>query len=297
MNRKKASKVKETERKKLHFEHPYDNVDNWLMGDFERPPWDDTRIKAFQDKLDSAFGAKNAIILAWSGDKRYGDAFYTDWFANGLPKGKLERKPPLLFAEYKVNETDYVYISCPRWLLLEVSHISQYKDSWEANSWVSDDDFLGGRKRIRAIEPPEFMYSHFKIIAEHDAPLLKNAMPPCCEQMLAQNRICYGRYKEPSDEDIASVRRVRENQDKAGVTQRNDEDRSTKLLQDAAASTRYFIKRAQEQRATQIKDVMLGNSKLFFGDILEKKGSTMSYKEMEKIVRGALEEQDQERYG
>ena len=278
-------------------QHEFDKTETWLRGDFETPPMSAEQIQSFQDKLDSAFGAKNAIILAWSGDKKYGDAFYTDWYPNGLPKGKLERKPPLLFAEYKVNETDYVYVTCPRWLLLEVSHVSQYGASWEANAWANDEDFIGGRKRIRAIEPPEFMYSHFKIIAEHDTPLMTNALPPCCEKMLAQNRICYGRYKEPSEVDVASVRAVRENQDRAGITQRNDEARSAKLLQDAAASTRYFIKRAQEQKALQVKDAMLANSKLFFGDILEKKGSTMSYKEMENIVRGALEEQDQERYG
>lgn len=291
MNRKKQSKLK-----RINTTHPYNDPEQWLLGDFEKPPLPPEKIKEFQDKLDSAFGAKNAIILAWSGDKQYGDAFYTDWYPNGLPKGKLERKPPLLFAEFKVNETDYVYVSAPRWLLLEVSHISQYEDSWEANSWVSDDDYIGGRKRIRAIEPPQFMYSHFRIIAEHDEPLMTNAIPPCCERMLAQNRICYGRYKEPSDIDLASVRRVRENQDKAGVTQRNDEARSTKILQDAAASTRYFMQRAKEQKATQIKEAMLANSQLFFGDLLEKTGSTKSFKELETIVKGALDAQDEETF-
>ena len=299
MNRKKTSKVKTKVEavRKAHRFHPYDDPNNWMTGDFQRPPWDDVKIQDFQKKLDSAFGGQNAIILAWSGDRRYGEAFYTDWYPNGLPKGKLERKPPLLFAEHKVNEHDYLYISVPRWLLLETLHVSQYEAGWEDASWVQDPSMLGGRKRIRSEKPPVNMYKHLQIIAEHDQTTMSHEMPTCCIKMLNNKRICYGRYREPSDADIAVVRNIREDQDRRGIVQRNDTARSKKIIEETSLATKYFIKRSQEQQALGVKDMMLGNSQAFFGDLLKRTGSTKSYKELEAIAKDALERQEQERFG
>ncbi len=296
MNRKATSKHKREVAKRVNRLPVYDDPMEWLRADFTQSPWPQEKIDEFQKRLDSAFGGENAIILAWSGDRKYGDAFYTDWHSNGLPKGKLERKPVLLFAEEKINEHDYFYLTCPRWLLLEVHHGSELEASWEASSWTDDNAIMGGRKRIRAEKPPQYFYEHLKVIAEHDQVVTLGEMPPCCVRLLQQNRICYGRYREPSDIDVAYVRRIRENMDRAGVSQRNDAARSAKVLQDAALSTKHFMKRAQEQKALHVQNVMLENVGAFFGDILENKGSTMSLKEAREIVKEAFDEQNQERF-
>lgn len=298
-NRKKTSKIiKAVEKAKdLYFQHPYDDPNEWVKGDFQRPPWPAEKIAEYQKKLDSAFGAENAIILAWSGDRKYGDALYTDWYPNGLPKGKLEHKPPLLFAEHKINEHDYFYVSCPRWLLLQVLHVSQYEEGWEAASWVDDPSMIGGRKRIRPEKPPVNMYKHLLIIAEHDQTQLSHEIPNCCVKMLNQKRICYGRYKEPSDVELSHVRGERQRQDKMGISQRNDAPTSQKLIEQASLATKYFIKRAQEQQALGVKDMMLANSEAFFGDLLKRTGSTKSFKELEAIAKSALEAQEQQRFG
>lgn len=266
--------------------HPYDDLNNWLKGDFKTPPWTPAEIADFQKRLDSAFGAPNAIVLAWSGDRRYGDVFLNE-------NGDIERKPPLLFKEIPVNDRDYIYMGCPRWLLMEVLHGSQLEASWEEASTV---EHHGVKTHIRPEKPPEFMYQHLKIIADHDDTVVFGDIPPCCEKMFAMNSICYGKYALPSEKEIAYVRTIRENMDKAGVVQRNDAERSKKVLMDGAASTRHFIEKAKQQQAQRVKDIMLANSEAFFGNIPELIGTTKTHKELEHIYKGALDAQDEDRF-
>ena len=108
--------------------------------------------------------------------------------------------------------------------------------------------------------------------------------------------ICYGKYREPSDKDISLVGATRQNMNRAGITQRNDEARSKKVLQDGAIATRHYIKRAKEQQAERVKEIMLANSESFFGNIPELIGSTKTHKELEHIYKKALEQQDAERF-
>lgn len=299
MNRKKTSKVNREiseeekrvialskDRAKATRVHPYDDLNSWLMDDFKTPPWSPQQIQDFQDQLDSAFEVKNGIVLAWSGDRRYGDVFLNE-------KGDIERKPPLLFAEVPIEGTnDYLYISAPRWLLLETIHGSQLEAGWEEASVVQDG--TGVKTRIRPEKPPEYMYQHFKIIAEHEETIVLGDIPPCCVRM--GNRVCYGNYREPSEKDIALVRRTRENMNKAGVVQRNDEARTRKVLMDGQIATQHFIKRAREQQAMRVKEILLSNTETFFGDIPAKLGSTKSVKELEHIFKKALDQQDEERF-
>lgn len=281
MNRKKQAKINRTE-------HIFDQTETWLRGDFRTPPWPQDQIDRFQKELDSAFGAENAIVLVWSGDRKYGDVFLNE-------KGEPEQKPVLLFAEYPVNDTDYHYTTVPRWLLMEVSHGSQLEDSWEASSIVYDK--YQKPRRIRPEKPPEYFYTHLRIIAEHEPEITRNGIPPCCEQKwMNGKRICYGKYREPNHTDIAFVGKIREAMDRDGVAQRNDSARQEKLLTKARLATNHFIKQSQLHHAQTTKDVMLANSGAFFQSILDRKGSTMSPQERDRIVAQALDDQDDERF-
>lgn len=284
-NRKKQAKLDKVKPEPIHI---YDQTETWLRGDFHAPPWSQEKIDAFQKRIDSAFGAENAIVLAWSGDRSYGDAFLNE-------KGELERKPVLLFAETKINETDYHYASVPRWVLMEVHHGSELEDGWDEAAHVVDNH--GACLRIRPEKPPKHFYVHLKTIAQHNIPVNSGLMPQCCANMIAQKRICYGKYKLPSDEDIAYVGRIRARMDKDGVAQRNDTARSIKLLQNATSATQHFIKKAQEQRAFATQQHILENLDTFTKDILEKKGSTMSYKEVHDIAKEAFDQQNESRFG
>lgn len=296
MNRKKASKIKKQVAESVNRLHPYDDPNNWLTSDFQESPWPKEKIADFQKQIDSAFGGENAIVLVWSGDRSYGDAFYTDWFPNGAPKGRLERKPVLLFGEFKVNEKDYLYLSCPRWVLMEVQHASQLEASWEESSWVDDNASLGGRKRIRPEKPPKYFYTHLRTLADHEHATF-NGIPACCERMWrVSRRICYGKYREPNEQDIAYVRNIRERMDRDGVAQRNDQKRSAKVLQRAQIATKHFMEQASLRKAEAVKELMMANSGPFFQSILDQVGSTMSPKERDAIVSQALDEQDAERF-
>lgn len=266
--------------------HPFDDVSNWLQGGWETPPWNAQQIADFQKRLDSAFEAPNGIVLAWSGDRRYGEVFLNE-------NGDIERKPPLLFAEQKINDRDYLYVGCPRWLLMEVIHGSQLEDGWDEASIVTDS--TGVKTRIRPEKPPQYLYQHFKIIADHDETILIGETPYCCQKMMAQNRVCYGRYREPSDADIALVGATRQNMNRHGISQRNDEARNKNVLINGTVMTKHFIKRAKEQQALRVKEMMLANAEAFFGDIPQKIGSTKSYKELESIFKEGLDRQDEER--
>jgi len=290
MNRKANSKFEEARRKALNELHPYDIIEQWVGADFTKPPLPQDKIDEFQRKLDSAFGAEGAIILAWSGERKYWDELYTEWHPNGLPKGVLEKKPILLFAQYNINEDDYLYIIAPRWMLLEKLHPNEYAAGWEDAKWVEDNRVLGGKKQIRADNPPPAFYKVLKTIAEHETPYRTGDIPPCCERWRKElMRICYGKYRPPADEDLAYVRAIRENMDKAGVAQRSDAPRSAKVLQDAAASTQHHIRQAAMARTRQVSEMIALNPQAYLGEVIQKKGITLSQREIDECVQIGLD--------
>lgn len=277
--------------------HPLDDPHAWLGEKFERAPWSDEKIKEFQKRIDSAFGAENALILAWSGDQRYWDGFYTDWHATGLPKeGSFEKKPILLYGSIPLSPQDYVYVVAPRWLILEREDISQHATSWEASAWVSDKDMIGGRKRIRTEQPPKNFYTILRKIAAHDQPALIGDEPPCCVRVWQDaQRPCYGRYREPSDIDIAFIGGIRRRMDADGVAQRNDTHRDVKMLRRAEAQTRLYEQQAERQQASAIKSRIMDDPMGWLGHILEAKGSTMSVVEAEKLILEGINQSQNER--
>lgn len=262
MNRKKKSKL----AKVVPALHPYDDVECWLRNDFREPPV--FNIAEFQKKLDSAFGAENAFVLAWSGDRTYGDAFLNE-------KGELERKPVLLLAQEQVNATDYIYISVPRWVIMEVLHGSQLEQSWEAASFINDDS--GIPRRVRAQKPPQYFYKHFRTIAQHN--------PWCCDYMLARNAVCYGKYRLPSEEDVKVIRGLRVAMDEKGVAQRNDAPRDAKVLQLAADATRHHMKYAAQQRKKAVQELIMSDPMQWVGDILKTYNITQTAPEIDRTLK------------
>jgi len=298
MNRKAKSKA-ETKAKKVTKEHPFDDIREWVGADFSTPPLDAKWQAEFQKKIDSAFGAENALILAWSGDSTYWDGFYTDWYADGSPKeGSFEKKPILLLGKYKLNKVDYYYVIPPRWVLLEREDRSQYEADWESSSWVADPKMLGGRKRIRRADAPPSMYRWLRTIAQHDGTLLSNDMPRCCQHMVMNlNRPCHGKYRPPADVDLAFIRKIRENMDAAGVAQRADAPRSAKILQDAASTTKFYLEEAAKAERTAMKEFMMADPQRWVGDLIHKTGNTLSAREIEAAMIEGLKQTENEPLG
>lgn len=293
MNRKKQAK-----QRKVTQENPLNDPLQWLETDFSTPPLDEQWQQDFQKKLDSAFGAERGIVLAWSNDRRYWDSYYTDWFATGTPKpSSLEKKPIVLFGCFNVNERDYLYISPPRFLLLERHHPAQYEDSWEAESWVSDPKMLSGKKRILPKEPPKEKYVWLRTIAEHDQTVVIGEMPRCCRAALDVKKVCYGRYRPPSDLDLSYVRQIRENMDRAGVVQRNDQPINEQSMKMAAMTSKFYHQQTARMESSALKEFILSDPRAFLGAMPQRKGITLSDREIREAVKEALDQSEQERFG
>lgn len=298
-NRKKRVKeVQKEERKVVQKGNPLDDQIAWLETDFSTPPLDAQWQADFQKKLDSAFGAERGIVLAWSNDRKYWESYYTDWFATGTPKpSSLEKKPIMLFGCFNVNEKDYIYISPPRWILLERHHPAQYEASWEASSWVSDPNMLSGKKRILPKDPPKEMYRWLRTIAEHDQTVVIGEMPRCCRAALDVKKVCYGRYRPPSDLDLAYVRSIRENMDRAGVVQRNDEPVNEQSMRQAEMTSKFYQQQTARMESSALKEWILRDPRAFLGAMPQRKGITLSDREITEAVKEALDQSEQERFG
>jgi hypothetical protein len=293
MNRKKAAK--ETKRKP-HIENPLDDMMAWLETDLSKPPLDAEWQADFQKKLDSAFGAKDAIVLAWSGDQKYWNTVACDWFSTGTAK-QWEKKPIVLFGCFNVSETDYIYVSPPRWLLLERRHPAQYAATWEQSAWIADARMLSNRKRFLPEQPPKAMYEWLRTIAEHDQTIVIGDMPRCCRTALDVKKVCYGRYKPPSEIDIAYVRGIREKMDRDGLVQRNDEPVNEQSLKQAKMTSKFYHQQAERQQSSALKDFILSNPRAFLGAMPQRKGITLSDREITEAVKEALDQSETERFG
>ena len=72
MNRKKKAKLEKKVEAYTATLSVFDDPLQWLNHDAVCP-WTPKQIEDYQKKLDSAFGAENAIVIAWSYDERYFD--------------------------------------------------------------------------------------------------------------------------------------------------------------------------------------------------------------------------------
>lgn len=261
-------------------------------------PWTQEQIDAFQKRIDSAFGAEKALVLAWSYDRTYWDEFFMDeWNIFGDPTTPPQKTPILLFKQFDLNDKDRFYVSWPRWMILEKHHGSQLTD-WEQSAYTADDQFIGGKKRIRRETAPEFFYVQLDrplgVLARHEKSSVIGGPNPCCvRRWEAAKSICYGSYRDPSDEDIAAVRQIRINMDKAGVAQRNDAPRSAKMLEAAAESTRHHMKMAERQMKLGIREMIMNDPEPYIADIIKNYGITMSSPEIERTLREGFARQEE----
>lgn len=297
-NRKKTSKIKQAVARATDALSPLDDPLNWIEGHIPCP-WSDKQIADYQKKLDTAFGVKNGIVLAWSYDRKYWDEIYMDsWDVYGEPTTRAQKTPILLFKQFSLNDKDRVYISAPRWMLLEVIHGSQLQESWEAEKYEADDTFIGGKKRIRHSNPPEHSYqpllAPLGTLATHEHKIDPSAsLAPCCERLwMADQSICYGKYRPPTSDDLIAVKRLRERMDADGLYQRNDAKRSDKLLSRAAESTKHFMDYAARKRKNAVQEMIMADPKGFMGDVFKNYGITLSAPEIDRALQEGFKAQN-----
>ena len=294
MNRKAQAKLnKKPEALKPH---PFDDIEEWSkVDDFPLAPETPEFVKAFQKQIDDVFGAERGIVLAWSGDKRYWEEFYTDWFSPGSAKpDSLEKKPLVLWHEFAVNDFDYHYIYPPRWVLLERHDRQRYAPTWKDTCYVEDGTFLGKRKQLRPLTPPAEYYTLWAVIGTHEKPFVIGDEPPCCVAAASVNTPCFGKYRPPCDLDLIAVGNLRKFLDKEKA-QRPDEAVNAHSLQRASAMTRHYIQQTQRQKAKVMRDFALMNPKIFLGENLEKRGITRSARELEEVINEAFDRSDEQK--
>lgn len=298
MNRKKTAKTNKALAKLSSRVSPYDNVLSWMKGDLPCP-WTKEQIADFQLKIDSAFGAKDALVLAWSMDRDYWDEIYMDdWHIHGAPKGRPQKIPMLLFKHIPVNERDYLMVSAPRWMILEKLHGSQLEDSWDESSWVADNESIGGKKRIRTEKPPVSFYQPLLpplgTIAEHVQNVVTGEINPCCRTLMANDMVCYGRYREPGEDILAEIRKIRERMDRDGVAQRSDQPRSLKTLERQRMSTNFLIQEAAKRQREATQELILANPMMYMGDVMANYGITKTAPEIDRILKEAFRQSNEE---
>lgn len=296
MNRKKTSKVTQERTKQINRLSVFDDPAQWLGESFTTAPWTDAQIAEYQKKIDSAFGAENAIRLAWSGDERYWDEFAVEWNSMGVAT-KFKKVPNLLLLDQPVapGSDDYVRIQVPRWTLLERLHPSELEASWQV--WDDADEYLGGKKQLRKKQPPSEYWHVLATLAEHEQPVITGAPFPCCERMWHGGKLmCFGKYRPPSEADLLKVRAMRTAMDKDGVAQRNDQPRSQKLRARAQALTQHYMNQAKRQRATAVKELIMSDPQSYFRDVIKDRGITLSAKEIDLAVLEGLNIAEDKRF-
>ncbi len=297
MNRKKASKIQQRVATEVATLAPLDDPLCWLEGNIPCP-WTPAQMDDYQKKLDSAFGVEKGIVLAWSYDRKWWDELYMDkWDIYGEPIGEPQKIPMLLFKQITLGE-DRIYISTPRFMLLETLHGSQFEASWESEMYEEDDSFIGGRKRIRRMKPPEFMYqpllAPLGTLAHHEYSNVIGQMRPCCQRLWDSSKsICYGKYRPPTTDDLIAVKRIRERMDADGLYQRNDQARSQKLISNAAVSTQFQIDYAARKRKNAVRELIMSDPKIWMGDVFKNYKMDMSASEIDRTLKEGFKRKEQ----
>lgn len=295
MNRKKVSKIKKIVAADIAALSPLDDPLNWVRGNIPCP-WTPEQMADYQRKLDTAFGVERGIVLAWSYDRKYWDELYMDgWDIYGEPTTTPQKTPILLFKQMTLGK-DRFYISAPRFMLLEALHGSQMEASWEAERYEADDSFIGGRKRIRRMNPPEFMYqpllAPLGTLAHHEYSNVIGGMRPCCRRLWEANQsICYGKYRPPTVDDLIAVKKIRERMDADGLYQRNDQGRSKKLISNAAAATKFQIEYAARKQSEGVRQLLMSDPTGYMGDIMKNYG--VSAKQIEESLKEGFKRKEE----
>lgn len=272
--------------------HPYNDLTQWIGADFSTAPLNEDWVKKFQKKIDRAFGlnaeGKSAIILAWSGDQRYWNSFYTDWYGNGLPKqSSLERQPRLLFGRFNINEFDYYDVIAPRWILLERMEYAQYAPSWKDSSWVYDGK-MDCNKMARPDDPPREYFEWMQTLAIHETPINKGYVSPCCRRARLATKKCYGLYRPPNEKDIEELRAFRQWREKNNL-QRADEAFNAETLKKISENTQFSFQQAEIRKSKAMREFVMTNPTQFLGSFMKDRDIQMSTREIDEAASEALD--------
>lgn len=274
--------------------HPYNNIADWLDSDFSEPPKNAAWQKKFQQKIDDTFGVKGAIVLAWSGDKRFWvDEFYTNWFQNGQPKlESLEKKPIILWAKIPQGKYDYVYVSPPRWLLLERLHPEQYAPNWKNSCFVTDAAMTSGKKQARPLTPPKEYFVHWRTLGEHEHGTVRGD-PPCCARVkqINANACCFGKYRPPYEQDLIAIRKFRDWRNEVNA-QRADQPISAKSLQSVSSMTKAYFEEAKRAELRVMREFALSHPEIFIGTAMKDRGLKYSPREVENIIKESCDRRE-----
>jgi hypothetical protein len=155
-------------------------------------PPSDVDVAACQKTINEIFGTTadrghgtEIIKLVWSGDRRFWEGFFMEWYGNGKPCADLVLRPRYRYGQISDTNGKLIRdIFPPRWLLLARLEPEQYEATWWRESYFWDPG-ISARKQIRVDEPPPVFWLNHSIIAEH-----RNG---CC----ARRRKCFGEYASP----------------------------------------------------------------------------------------------------
>lgn len=177
----------------------------WRWGDPSIWPRPSFNVEEFQKKIDKIVGLSvrgdSIVKLRWMRDNECYEKIYTKWDLATPTDFDLRAK--YKFTTIDLPDGNFVDIPPPRWVLEQRYEPEQIADEWEATRWENVD---GLPRPIRDACPGGY-YQWLWTIAEHTN---------CCEDGITEeNTVCWGKYREPNEKDLTTLRAMmwRKNKD------------------------------------------------------------------------------------
>lgn len=179
----------------------------------------------FQKRLDRIAGVTasgmSALRLIWGWDSRI--------IING------EWRQRYAWHTVTLPSGDTIDLAAPRWYIEELLEPAQYMEQWS----------------VEALGPPpkNGFYIACYPIAVHE---YQNRC--CVEKWAATRTICYGRYKQPGDEELARVERAVQLRDRERMYNRPDEPMSLEVLAECRKLHYEWDKQKKERLHDKVED-------------------------------------------
>lgn len=168
-----------------------DHPSKWESEFYPAP--DGVDVEAFQKRLNQIAGVSHTgepiLRLEWGGTAF--EMVHIEWNALGMPT-RTERRPKYKFL--RPNPITQVAEEIPirRWIISERSEPEQYRAHDDSDMYFEEM----GVKKKRQEKPQHGWYAPLVIIGDH------RSCPPDC----SDNKLCFGDYKEPSEDELDWVR-------------------------------------------------------------------------------------------